>query len=526
MKKLLIVLLTFGVVSAQIFTGNQSDVPVPMVSDKFSFYISGFGGTKIQSGLYTSETYKSILPPFGISIGIAHRNLYFHAGYARNKNIDITFHHTAWNNEKFYALWGVNGLIIPDIESEGTNYIPAESTSKIFRIPLFAEFYMKPIKYFEAGLGVGLGRFAQNKYLEQPLKVPGFFATVVIKPVDFVKIYWEGYTSTWRRNLGIIFGPFKGVEFVTAFRYCSYPPEDKFVVQQGFVGIRAEIPGETIFKPAVSEVKLVVKEQVTGKPVKGAKVISADGKFPTLITNESGEITTVLKPGIYPFKVTGNSKYAPLNSMLEVQPKQKSVTLEVKLRYSNEYMDYLTMLDKTREFLRKNDIKNAEIELNKALKLFPEDEEGLRVKDSLFTQKSNMIKEITLRAENYLRNKRYQDAISELQRILNFDPQNQEVRKRIDSIRVVMLEERKKETPQPIQKPAVTPPPTARPKPEPKEERVSVPDLIDRGKKLFFEGKYRDAKTYFEKALKLDPNNKEAKFYLDKCESYIKMMGG
>ncbi|MDI6851094.1 MAG: tetratricopeptide repeat protein [bacterium] len=525
MKRLLIVvLLSSGVISAQIFTGNQSDVPVPLVSDKFTLYVSGFGGSKIQSGPYASETYKSILPPFGISLGIAYRNLYFHAGYIQNRNAEITFQHTIWNNEKFYALWGVNGLIVPDIESEGTDYIPAESTSKFLRIPLFAELYMKPLKYVEAGVGVGLGRFAQNKYLEQPLKVPGFFATVAIKPVEFIKIYWEGYTSTWKRNLGIVLGPFKGIELVTAFRYCAYPPEDKFAVQQGFVGVRAEIPGETIFKPAISEVKLIVKEQVTGKPVNGAQVISPEGKFPTLITNESGEITTALKPGIYPFKVTGNSKYAPLSSLLEIKPKQKSVTLEVKLRYSNEYLDYLAILERAREFLRKSDIKNAEIEINKALKLFPEDEEGLKVKDSLYAVKSNMIKEKTLRAENYLKSKRYRDAINELQGILSFDPQNQEVRKRIDSIRIVMLEERKKETPRPVQK--VTPPPSAKPKPEPKKEKVSVPDLIDRGKKLFFEGKYRDAKTYFEKALKLDPNNKEAKFYLDKCDSYIKMMGG
>ncbi len=520
------ILLLAGFISAQIFTGNQSDVPVPVVSKDLTFYVSGFGGSKLGSGLYSSEAYKGILPPFGLSLGLAYRDVYFHLGYAQNRNLDLTLQHTIWNNGKFYALWGINGLILPDVESEGTQYIPSESTSKFLRVPFFAEFYMKPVKYLEAGIGIGLGRFAQNKYLEQPLKVPGFFATVAIKPVDFVKFYWEGYTSTWKRNLGIAIGPFKGIEFVTAFRYCAYPPQDNFFIQQGFVGIRAEIPGEAIFKPAISEVKLIIKEQATGKPVKGAQIVSTEGKFPTLVSNENGEVTTALKPGIYPFRVTGNSKYAPLSSMFEIQPKQKSVTVEIKLRYSTEYMDYLTILDRARDLINKKDIKNAEIEVNKALKLFPNDEEGLKVRDSLYAVKSAMIKEISSRADNYLRNKRYQDAIAELQRILTFDPQNDDVRKRIDSIRVVMLEERKRETPVPAQQPVITPPPAAKPKPAPKEEQISVPELIDRGKKLFFEGKYRDAKTYFEKALKLEPNNKEAKFYLDKCESYIKMMGG
>lgn len=522
-----VILLWFilaGTVFAQFFSGNQGDVPVPMISDNLSFNISGFGGTKLKEGYYTDERYKGILPPFGVSIGATYRNMYFNLGYSMEKNLELTFQHTVWNNEKFFALWGINGLLLPDIESEGTEYIPEDSSSKILRIPLFAEFYAKPLRFFEAGVGLGLGKYAQNKYLEQPLKLPGVFISLSIKPVDFIRIFWEGYTSTWKRNLGISIGPFKGIEFFSTFRYCAYPPDDKFYVHQGFFGVRAEIPSETVFKPAISEVRIIAKEQATGKPIKGAKIESTEGKFPSLISNENGEILTALKPGLYPVKISANSKYNVLNTVLEVPQKQKSVTFEVKLRYSKEYVDYTTILDRARELVKKNDVKNAEIELTKALKLFPDDADGLKLRDSVLTIKSAMISDINARADNYLRNKRYQDAIYELQRIFSFDEGNEMARKRIDSIRVVMLEERKK-TERPAEVPQITTPPAAKPKPAQPEEKVSVPELVDRGKKLFFEGKYREAKSYFERALKVEPGNKEARFYLEKCDSYIKMMG-
>ncbi len=523
-RVLLILSVCISVSFAQMFSGNQADVPIPATAEKFNFYISGFGGGKVVSDYFTRDSYKGILPPFGFSFGGAYKSLYFHIGYGKNKNLELTLQHTAWNNGKFFALWGINGLLLPDIESEGTEYIPADSTPKFLRIPFFAEFYMRPIKYVEAGLGLGLGKFAQNKYLEQPLKVPGVFGTVAIRPVSFLKLFWEGYLSTWKRNVGVVIGPFKGFELLAAFRYCSYPPEDNFKFQQVFVGLRAEIPSETIFKPATTQVKILVKEQATGKPVAGSRIESTDNMFPPLLTDNFGEASAVLKPGIYPVKVNSSPKYAPLTTAVEVPAKEKEIKVEIRLRYSKEYLDYINILDRARDLLKKNDIKNAEIEVSKALKMFPDDEEGLRVRDSVQIKKSDFIKEYSMRANNYLAQRRYQDAISELQRILSFDEGNQDVRRRIDSIRTVMLQERRKAE-QPTERPVITTPPQAKPKPAQPEEKVSAPELVDRGKKLFFEGKYREAKTYFERALKLDPTNKEAKFYLEKCESYIKMMG-
>lgn len=518
-------LVLVGSLSAQFFSGNQSDVPVPMISERLSFNVSGFGGFKVSSGYYTSDKFSGIMPPYGVSLGVTYRNLFFNLGYSKEKNLEITFQHTPWNNGKFFVLWGMNGLLIPDIESEGTVYVPKDSSSQLERIPLFAEIYAKPIKYIEAGLGLGLGKYAQNKGLEQPLEVPGVFATVAVKPVDFIKLFWEGYSSTHKRNLGVVIGPFSGIEFLAAFRYCAYPPEDDVNTHQAFIGIRAEIPSEMIFKSAISKVRIIVKEQATDRPIEGVKVESTEGAFPALLSNELGEITTTLKPGLYPIRVEGSQKYAPFNTVLDVPREQDSIAFEIKLRYSKQYADYMAILDRARELMGKNDIKNAEIELTKALKLFPDDEDGLNLQDSLHAMKLNRINEINTRADGYLKNKRYQDAINELQKILTFDAGNESVRKRIDSIRVVMLEERKKEE-KPAAAPAVKTPPAAKPKqPQPQPtEKVSVSDLVDRGKKLFFDGKYREAKTYFERALKVEPNNKEAKFYLEKCDSYIKMM--
>ncbi len=509
---------------AQFFMGNNIDLPTPVVSEKISFHASTFGGFKLQDGYYTDSTFKGILPPFGIGVGVVYQNLFLNLGYSLNKNLEITLQHVAWHNGMFYALWGLNGLIIPDIESEGTVYVPSDSSSVFERIPLFASIYAKPLKFVELGVGVGLGKYALSSRFVNPIKSPGFFGSLTIKPVNFLKITWEGYTASCRRNIGVFVGPFKGVEFFANLRYSYYPPQDPFGAYQLFAGVRAEIPSEAIIKPALTEVKIVIKEQATGKPVKIAKIESTDQKFSQLETNELGLASITLKPGVYPIRVSNSPKYSPLNTIIEIPKGEKAMTYEVKLRYSKEYVDYTVILDRAREFLKKRDFVNAEIEITKALKLFSEEEEGLKLRDSLLVAKNALIGEYKSKAENYLQQRKYQDAIYELQRILSFDPENNEVRKKIDSIRVIMLEERKKAE-QPVQRPVVTAPPAeAKPKPVQQDSKVSVPDLMDRGKKLFFEGKYSEAKSYFERVLKLEPDNKEAKYYLDKCESYLKMM--
>jgi len=524
-KRVLVgVLIGVGALFGQFFSGNQGDIPTPILSKDLNFHISAFGGFRGQSNYYNEETYKAVLPKYGLAFGLSYKTIFFNIGYSKDKNAEVTLQHTAWNNGKVYLLFGINGLLIPSLESEGTQYTPSDSTAKFFRVPVFAEIYARPFKFLEGGLGVGLGKFAQNKYLEEPLKIPGVYLTIGLKPFNFLKIFWEGYSSTWKRNVGLVLGPFRGVEVFTVFRYCAYPPGDKVSFQQVFAGVRFEVPKEAVFKLNIVDVKIFVKEQATGRPVANIRVESSDGKFMPIMTDSMGVAHLPLKPGIYPVKVNGAPKYAPSSAVLEVTGKEKSLSFEVRLRYSKEYTDYVAILDRAREFLSKDDLKNAQIELGKALKIFPNEPEGLSLQDTLISKKKTAINSIMQRAQTYLANKRYQDAINELQRILVFDEGNQDIRKKIDSIRIVMLEERKRTVTE--ERPVVvSPPPQAKPKPTPPEEKISAPELVDRGKKLFFEGKYREAKTYFERALKLDPANKEAKFYLDKCESYIKMMG-
>ncbi len=142
-------------------------------------------------------------------------------------------------------MWGINGLLIPRFESEGTEYVPADSSGALFRIPVFASINVKPIKYAEIGFGVGLGKYGLRNRFEQPLATPGFFANVTVKPTEFLRFAWEWHSASHRRNLEIFVGPFKGVEFFANVRYAHYSVHDPIGAYQAFVGVRAQLPIET-----------------------------------------------------------------------------------------------------------------------------------------------------------------------------------------------------------------------------------------------------------------------------------------
>ena len=53
------------------------------------------------------------------------------------------------------------------------------------------------------------------------------------------------------------------------------------------------------------------------------------------------------------------------------------------------------------------------------------------------------------------------------------------------------------------------------------EEMEQVLQLFDQGRKLYKLIKFAEAQVYFQKVLKIKPNDGPAKVYLDRCEHYI-----
>ena len=253
MKRLLWLLLLVSISYAQFFEGTNSDIPVPVESKNPAFHVSTFGGFKLVDSYYTRDQYDEILPPYGFALGFSTKRIFVNLGYAKNRDFEITFHHMFFKQGVLTALWGVNGLLVPDIESEATSYVPEDSTSKFFRIPLFAEVYLKPHKWFSGGIGFGFGKFGVRNRFEDPLQTPGIFATAAFTPIKQLKIFWEGYTQTYRRNWGVVISPNDYLEVFGILRYGQYPPGDDIKFNQLFVGVRVNIPVEKVMARKATE---------------------------------------------------------------------------------------------------------------------------------------------------------------------------------------------------------------------------------------------------------------------------------
>ncbi|MEO0230030.1 MAG: hypothetical protein ABIL77_00575, partial [candidate division WOR-3 bacterium] len=123
MRKYIILIALVANVAAQGFVGTYADHPIPIDSNQPTIRVSTFGAFRLVDDYFTSSLYPAILPPWGISLSFTNRKLFANAGYARNRGFELSFHHIIYERPNIYVLWGANGLILPDIESEHTFYV-------------------------------------------------------------------------------------------------------------------------------------------------------------------------------------------------------------------------------------------------------------------------------------------------------------------------------------------------------------------------------------------------------------------
>lgn len=261
MKHGLWLMLAASLLLAQGFQGTYSDHPFSVDSKGSTLHVSTFGGFALVDDYFTDPAYPAVLPPFGIGIGFSTPRIFANLGYAKDRGFELTFHHTIIKSRYFNTVWGINGLIIPDIESEHTFYVPEDSTERIFRVPAFAALYVTPHRILSGGIGVGFGKYGIGRNFESPLYKPGVFLNAKISPVKQLSFFWEGYYRTYRRNIGVIISPWEFIELTAFFRYCQYPPYNELKLRQLFVGLRLNIPVEKKKEEAAPPPPPVVVEQ-------------------------------------------------------------------------------------------------------------------------------------------------------------------------------------------------------------------------------------------------------------------------
>jgi len=514
-KIILVLSFMFSFAGAQLIVpGNTIDIPQAFsAKDKPYLEFTLLGAVELKEHGF-SEIYSGVYPGFGAYFGSYYKT--FKAGLAitQKRGVEISFIHTPLYTEKYNLAWGIDGLMIPDMESEGTENIVEDSASLFERIPLFAQVGVTPVEYLAFTGGIGLGKYATETSPVR-MKFPGLYLSVEVQPLKNLRLFWEGFYPSQKRNIGIAYSPTEGVEIAAGVKYADYNPE-KITADHAVFAVRVSRPIHALFGPKYIIVTGRVYNVETGEPITFGTVSSQEDAFkPTPITMD-GSFILKLKPGYYTFIVDAGKKYERLVKLVEIPEGNKKLTLAIKIKYSEEYKNYLNHLEKAKKFLEKEYFDLALKEAENATKIFPDEVEAQELKDRIIEAKSRKIAELKAKASVSERNKDYEEALKYYQAVLKIDPSDREAKEGIDRVNILILEAKKKaelEKEKRLRKKK----PTRRAKPD-------ISKLLSRGKRLFFEGKYKEAKSVFLEVLRTDPANREARFYLDKINTYLRAL--
>ena len=514
-KIILVLSFMFSFAGAQLIVpGNTMDIPQAFSSkDKPHLEFTLLGSAELKEhGL--SEIYSGLYPGFGAYLGAYYKA--FKAGLAitQKRGVEISFIHTPLFTDKYNLAWGIDGLIIPDIESEGTENIVEDSASLFERIPLFAQVGVTPVKYLAFTGGIGLGKYATETSPVR-MKLPGLYMSVEVQPLEKLKLFWEGFYPSQKRNLGISYSPLDGIEIAMGVKYADYTPE-KFTADHAIFAIRVSRPLEALFGPKYIIVTGRVYNVETGEPITSGIVSSQEDAFKPIPVSMDGSFLLKLKPGYYTFIVNAGKKYEKLVKLIEIPEGKEKLALAIKIKYSREYKTYLNHIEKAKKLLEKEYFDLALREVGNAIKIFPDEVEAQDLKDRIVETKNRKIAELKAKATISERNKDYEEALKYYKAVLKIDPTDREAKEGVDRVNILILEAKKKaelEKEKRLRKKK----PVRRAKPD-------ISKLLSRGKRLFFEGKYKEAKSVFLQVLRVDPANREAKFYLDKINTYLRAL--
>ncbi len=528
MKRVVVGLLVLmGFAAASVKPGDMMEVPlgVSFSSDKPVIDLGLFSAGRIEkNGI--SQRYTGVFPgSFGLMLGGGLGNFQGSLGYAADYGILINLKYTFLREQGNLPsiTLGLDDAFIKDgkLQSEGTPSDSAAST--LSRIPFYLGLTRHISDFLTITGGVGLGKFAWN-YTETATL--GGFWGVELRPVNALGIYWEGFMPSKKRNIGLGIRFMPGLEALVNFKYADYT-FSYFTVDYFEAGLRYERLLTPMKKKAKKKVEVVVFGKIydgeTGLPVGfGRAYVKETGKEVKI--RKDGSFVFNLLPGKYTIVVEAKPKYDPKEKVIELTGDMPRINFGLRLKQSGAYKELLIHIRNAKEKLRRNLLKDAYNEIVLARAIDSTDRQVNRVYTQILARVDRLVKLYKVRARQAEKLGRYNTALKYWNAIKDLYPNDQETQfaiKRINA-RLKAIESQRRAS-QAAARQAARKRKTTKKGQKPK---VDIKALMTRGKSLFYQGNYQEAKTIFERVLSLDPKNSEARYYLSKTNYYIKALGG
>ena len=527
MRKVLVSLLILtGFSLAQMKPGNMMDVPlgVSFPKDKPVIDFSIFTAGKIENNGIATRYEGSFPGSFGFLVGGGIGNFQGSLGYAADfgllLNLKYTFMRESGNMPA--VTIGMDNAFFKDskLQSEGT---PSDTAaSMISRIPLYLGLTKHIGDFLTITGGLGTGKFAWNYHETAPL---GGFWGVELRPFSAFGIYWEGFMPSKKRNIGFGLRFMPGLEAVVNLKYADYT-FSYFKVDYFEAGIRYErmLKGQRRKRRKKAEIVVFGKiyDGETGLPIGFGKAYIKETRKEVRIRRD-GSFVFNLSPGKYTIVVEAKPKYDPKEKLIELTGDMPRINFGLRLKQSSAYKELLIHVKNAKEKLRRNLLKDAYNEIVLAKAIDSTDRQVKRVYTQILARVDRLVKQYRVRARQAEKLGRYQTALKYWKNIVDLYPNDQEAKvaiKRINErLKAIEAQRRARQSIERQRRTSTTRKKQQKPK-------VDIKAMMARGKSLFYQGNYQEAKTIFERVLSIDPKNSEARYYLSKTNYYIKALGG
>lgn len=265
-------------------------------------------------------------------------------------------------------------------------------------------------------------------------------------------------------------------------------------------------------KPLPVYVAFNIYDKEIKEPLKNAIITFPETKLPPLKTDEKGNASYELMPGIYMVRIS-MPEYKTLKVKLNIKKGKKRMTIKVPLTLKITRKERaFTYIKSARQNIEKENFYQAKKDYEQAKKIYPA-YPGLSKEYSQFlTLYQNKIVSARSSALEYESKGQLQNAIKAWQRVLKLDPENEEASAKIKSISEELA--RKKVAKKPAKKPS-----------KPRYTKAQIQRMLNQAIAEYQKANYRKAKELFQKVLAADPGNSKAKEYLSKTERRLKLLG-
>jgi len=268
-------------------------------------------------------------------------------------------------------------------------------------------------------------------------------------------------------------------------------------------------------KPLPTYVIFKVYDKEIKTPLKDATITFPETNLPPLKTNENGEVSHELMPGIYLVEIS-LPEYKTLKIKLNISKEKRKIEvnapLSLKITRKERAFNYI---NSARENVKKGELYRAKKDYEEANKIFPA-YPGLSEEFSKFLSfYENKLNSARSAALEYESKGDLQGAINSWGEVLRLDPQNEEASSKIKTLSEELA--RKKVVP-------VKPKEEKKPE-KPKLSKADIQKMLEQAIKEYEKANYEKAKELLKKVLADDPQNAKAKEYLEKTERRLKLLG-